>query len=73
MEGKSKLKIQTKSTNIENLIGKRGVVTQEIGLHKAGQIKVGSEVWRATSDHKISEGTEVKIEEIHGVSAHVVE
>ncbi len=70
---KDKLKVQTKSTNIESLIGKRGVVTQEIGHHKAGQIRVGSEVWRAVADKKLDEKTEVTIQKIDGVTAHVVE
>lgn len=70
---KQKLKVQTKSTNIESLIGKRGVVTREIGPHKAGQIRVGSEVWRAVSNKTISTDTEVLVDKITGVTAHVVE
>lgn len=70
---KQKLKVQTKSTNIESLIGKRGVVTREIGPHKAGQIRVGTEVWRAISDKNIPINAEVSIDKISGVSAHVVE
>ena len=69
---KSKLKVQTKSTNIESLIGKRGVVTKEIAPHRAGQIKVNSELWRAISNKKIAPKTEVIIEEIHGVTAQVI-
>lgn len=70
---KNKLTVQTKHTNIESLIGKRGVVTKAIKFHKAGQVRVGTEVWRAVSNKTLVAETEVLIDKISGVTAHVVE
>lgn len=70
---KARLKTKTKHTNVELLIGKTGRVEKTITPSKAGQIKISSEVWRATADKKIEVGTKVKIEDITGVTAHVVE
>ena len=69
---KSKLKVQTKSTNIESLIGKRGVVTKEIAPHRPGQITVNGERWRAAANQKLIGKTEVIVQKIDGVTASVV-
>lgn len=64
----------TLKTNAYSIIGKRGIVTKEINeLSGTGQIKVGTEVWSATSisDVKIEEGAEVEVNSINGVKAVV--
>ena len=61
-------------TNVYSIIGKVGIVTQEINsIHATGQIKVDGEIWSATSQNTstIPEGTEVEILEIKGVKAIV--
>lgn len=61
-------------TNVYSSIGKVGIVTEDIDNLKAvGQIKLGGEVWSATSidNSAISKGTEVVIKEIRGVKAIV--
>lgn len=61
-------------TNVYSSIGKVGIVTEDIDNLKAvGQIKLGGEVWSATSidNSVISKGTEVIIKEISGVKAIV--
>lgn len=61
-------------TNVYSIIGKVGIVTQEINsIHATGQIKVDGEIWSATSQNAstIPEGTEVEILEIKGVKAIV--
>src|SRR3989344_3866368 len=63
---KERLKTKTKHTNVELLIGKTGRVEKTITPSKAGQVKIGPEVWRATAEHKIEEGTKIKIEDITG-------
>lgn len=62
------------ATNAYSIIGKKGVVTQDINeTHGVGQIKVAGEVWSAkTSDGSIIEkGTQIEIVKIDGVKAVV--
>lgn len=61
-------------TNAYSIIGKKGIVTQDINpTFGIGQIKVSGEVWSAkTSDGStIEKGSEIKITEIDGVKAVV--
>lgn len=67
----NKFSIETKSTNVDNLMGKRGLVLKEIGPHKAGQVKVEGEIWRAESDQDIKINTEVIIKGVSGVTLKV--
>lgn len=62
------------NTNVYSLIGKIGIVTEEINpLLGTGQIKVGTETWSATSNDEsiISKDSEIEILEIKGVKAVV--
>ena len=64
------------STNANSIIGKKGIVIQDINpIHGIGQIKISSEVWSAkTSDDSIiKKGTEIEVTEISGVKAVVKE
>ena len=57
-------------TNAYSIIGKTGIVIQEINSQKGvGQVKVGSEIWSAKSDtsYNIPVDTEVEIIDISGV------
>lgn len=68
----NKLSIETKTTNIDSLINKKGVVVKKIGPHKAGQVKIEGEIWRAvTENEKIDIGQEVVIKSISGVTLKV--
>ena len=60
-------------TNAYSIVGKIGMVTKKITAHSVGQVKVGSEIWSATSTNnlEIEEGMEVTITEIKGVKAIV--
>lgn len=61
-------------TNAYSIIGKKGIVTQDINpTHGIGQIKVAGEVWSAkTSDGSIIEkGSQIEVIEIDGVKAVV--
>lgn len=55
-------------TNANSLIGKKGIVTKDIGTD-VGQVKVSGEIWTAISENdlKIEKGTEVEILKIDGV------
>lgn len=66
-----KLSIETKSTNVDGLMGKKGLVLKEIGFHKAGQVKVDGEIWRAESDQDIKINTEIIIKGVSGVTLKV--
>lgn len=64
------------NTNVYSLIGKIGIVTEEINpLLGTGQIKVGTETWSAISNDEsiISKDSEIEILEIKGVKAVVKE
>ena len=62
-------------TNLYSIIGKTGIVTQEINsIHSTGQIKVDGEVWSAIGENDssiIPKDSEVKILEVKGVKAIV--
>jgi len=62
------------ATNAYSIIGKKGIVTQDINpTYGIGQIKVSGEVWSAkTSDGStIEKGTQIEIIKIDGVKAIV--
>ena len=61
-------------TNAYSIIGKKGIVTQDINeTHGVGQIKVSGEVWSAkTTDGSIIEkGSQIEVIQIDGVKAVV--
>ncbi len=60
------------TTVADSLIGRSGVVTvpTEMGSMK-GKVKIGSELWSATSDEPLEEGAEVVVEHSEGVHVHV--
>jgi len=62
------------TTNAYSVIGKKGIVTQDINeTHGVGQIKVAGEVWSAkTSDGStIEKGTQIEVINIDGVKTVV--
>ena len=62
------------ATNAYSIIGKRGIVTQEINPMKGtGQVKVDGEVWsaRCSNEEIIEEGEKVTVLSINGVKAIV--
>lgn len=67
-------KDKTVATNAYSIIGKKGIVLQDINpTHGVGQIKVAGEVWSAkTNDGStIEKGSEIEIITIDGVKAVV--
>ena len=61
-------------TNAYSVIGKKGIVTQDINeSHGVGQIKVAGEVWSAktTDGSTIEKGTQIEVIKIDGVKAVV--
>lgn len=70
-------KIEKKlTTNAFSIIGKTGIVIEEINpILGTGQIKVGTEIWSATSENEniIAKDSEIEILDIKGVKALVQE
>jgi membrane protein implicated in regulation of membrane protease activity len=72
---RARLTVQTKSTNIDAVVGKTGVVTKRIAVRDPGMVKVGSEIWRAelagADDPAKDAGATVKVESVEGVTLKV--
>lgn len=68
---KDKLAIETKSTNVEAVIGKKAEVVKKISSKKPGQIKIEGEVWRADAKEDIDVGETVVIQSVSGVTLQV--
>lgn len=69
-----KLKVKkVVATNLDQVIGKTGVVTEPIAKDKIGEVKVLGKRWSAYSDREISKDKKVKILSISGVKLKVEE
>jgi len=64
--GKSDVK-----TNLDRVIGMKGVVTEDISKLTVGEVKVDGKTWSAISDKKIGAGTTIIVEAIDGVKLRV--
>jgi membrane protein implicated in regulation of membrane protease activity len=63
--------VAASKTNIDVIIGKSGVVQQEIKRDADGLVRVGNEQWRARSDEDIKAGEEIIVTGITGVTLSV--
>jgi len=63
--------VKKEITNIDRIIGLRGVVLQDISLSSAGLVKVGNEEWRARAENAIEQGAVIKVVGISGVTLSV--
>lgn len=64
---KKYLPTQRERTNIDRVIGMKGIVTEEIKKNVIGEVKVDGKKWSAISNKKIEVGEEVIIDAIEGV------
>lgn len=59
-------------SNVDAVVGRRGVVVVRLGSHEAGQVKVGDEVWRAQlapgADGVREPGQAVTVDSVDGVT-----
>jgi membrane protein implicated in regulation of membrane protease activity len=65
----------TVPSGVDAMPGRIGIVTKDIGELETGLVKVGGEMWTASSyfDHEpIKVGTRVEVVEIRGVTALVI-
>lgn len=65
---KQKLVVRTKETNIDRLIGKKGVVVKPINPNQSGSIVIDDESWRANSSESIDKDEQVEVISIEGVT-----
>ena len=68
-----KIKGEKCATNLDRVIGKTGIVTEEITKLEPGEVKVDGKKWSAISTKKISVGSKVEILSIDGVKLNVKE
>ena len=61
------------ATNLDRVIGKIGVVTEEITKLDPGEVKVDGKRWSAISTKKIKVGSKVEILSVDGVKLNVKE
>lgn len=58
-------------TNVDRIIGMKGIVTEEISRRKTGEVKVDGKRWTAFSNSELKIDSIVKILEIDGVKLKV--
>ncbi len=58
-------------TNIDTIIGKTGVVEEDIEPEKGGTVRVGYERWRARSGETLKAGEEITVTGVSGVTLDV--
>ena len=69
---KNKLLIKKEKTNADSVIGKTGIVTEDINpTNGTGQVKVEGISWSAKADDFIEKGKTVEIINIQGVKLYV--
>lgn len=66
-------KVEVIPTNLDRVIGKKGVVIKKISPDEFGEVKVLGTVWTAVSDSDIEVGSNVLVEKIDGVKLIVFE
>lgn len=63
--------VRKEKTNLDRIIGMKGVVTEVIDELKVGEVKVDGKAWSAVASTKLSVGEVVKILKINGVKLEV--
>ena len=63
--------VKKEKTNVDAIIGKKGIVLKALDQTVKGMVKVGNEQWSATADEEICEGEEVEVAEVNGVTLTV--
>ena len=66
-----RIAVKGEKTNIDTIVGKRGLVLQDIKVHEYGLVKIGMEEWRARAEEEIKEGEEISVTGISGVTLNV--
>ena len=67
----SKIKMNNSKTNIDRIIGMKGIVTEDIIKDNIGEVKVDGKKLSAYSDTDISKGENIKVLSINSVKLKV--
>ena len=67
----SKIKMNNSKTNIDRIIGMKGIVTEDIIKDNIGEVKVDGKYWTATADKTILPDTIVKVLELNSTKLQV--
>jgi membrane protein implicated in regulation of membrane protease activity len=62
---------RNEKTNVDVIIGKKGIVLQSLNPGFSGRVKVENEEWRAKAEETIEEGEIVVITDVKGVTLKV--
>lgn len=68
---RQKLTVKTKDTNIDRLIGKKGIVLKPINPNQSGALIIDDETWRAGSSESIEKNEQAEVVSIEGVTLQV--
>lgn len=63
--------VKKEKTNLDRIVGMKGVVTEDIEEMTVGEVKVDGKKWSATSSSVLKTGEKVKILKIKGVKVEV--
>lgn len=63
--------VRKEKTNLDRIIGMKGVVTEDVDEMNIGEVKVDGKRWSAVSSNKLQVGEKVKILKIKGVKVEV--
>jgi membrane protein implicated in regulation of membrane protease activity len=59
---------RAEKTNIDAIIGRKGIVLQSIVKYTDGRVKIGNQQWRARAEENIKEGDEVVVAGVSGAT-----
>ncbi len=66
-----KVMVEKERTNLDRIIGMKGVVTEDIDEIDGGEVKVDGKKWSAFSQESLKKGEYVKILKMRGVKLEV--
>jgi inner membrane protein len=64
--------VKKNKTNVDAIIGKKGIVIRNITPSVDGRVKVRNEEWKARADVELYEGEEIEVTDVSGVTLNVV-
>ena len=62
----SRMAVRKAKTNIDAIIGRRGIVLKSIAKNFDGRVRLGNERWRARAEEDIKEGDEIVVTGVSG-------
>ncbi len=67
----NRISVTTAATNIDTVIGSRGVVISGLEKNSVGRVRVGNVKWRAKAESEIHEGEEIVVTGVTGTTLSV--